>query len=426
MIQNAEKFFDESYRRFGPAFRIAIPGRKLTVFAGPEANEFFDGEGAECLAAGPSYRNFYSFLRMKRFPLALDGDEHRRVRRAYTAGYARAHFEKALPTAISIVESQAEQATHSQQLDLLHFLRQVVALQVGAVCLGAAPGSLSSEAFDALSGTLRDLMQVYMEQSRPRITLLLRRTSQKRKAVEQFAARLLEGGAKQSGVQNGRSNLLAEVIGAGSGGSESVDDLRGAIVGTYFAAIDNVACTMAFTLAEILSRTDLSLLVMKEADAFQPSNAAKVFSEAPNTIAILRETMRLHAVASILPRVAAHDFDFNGYQIKSGTQALIATAVAHRLESLHPQPPVFDHGRFMCRKPFPRSAYAPFGVGPHACAAIGFAELQMAVTILSLFRSWMLKLGDQQYRIDATRDPHPSPRNLKVIISRRCEAVPAF
>src|SRR6516165_5244866 len=50
MAKDPAKFFYESYRKYGPAFRVHVFGNELTVIAGTEAANFMGTrEGKECL-----------------------------------------------------------------------------------------------------------------------------------------------------------------------------------------------------------------------------------------------------------------------------------------------------------------------------------------------------------------------------------------
>jgi len=401
MYRDPDAFLARCYRDHGPVFEITVPGRRLTVLAGPQAIAFCNAEGRHCLGAAGAYRQFYAAFDMLDFSLALDGAPHRQVRQLYTAGYGRQRAQDHLPDIRRIACEHARAHAGRKHVDLVVLLRRLVADQLGAVCMKMLPGG----ATDALARVASDYMQVHVEHSKPASLLRGRGHRARLQAIEHMAAAAVAGRSRYDALCR-RDCLIDDLLAADPTGKQA----RTGVIGSYLAGIDNLAGTLAFLFAELLCRPQLMKLVRDEAYKAMPGVAvldgADSSGHPVQTLSILRETMRVHPVSPLLPRVAIRDFDFAGRHVSAGTHILLAIAAADR--------PAFDLHRALHNDPGAPGDFAPYGAGPHACPAIGFAELSMVATVFALLTTVRITLADPCYRLRIARKPSPVPARLHV------------
>ena len=100
--------------------------------------------------------------------------------------------------------------------------------------------------------------------------------------------------------------------------------------------------------------------------------------------------------------------------------------VPHFLPEFYPEPERFDIDRFHAprnehRKP---GAYAPFGLGDHTCLGAGIAEIQLIVTMATIFYDYQFELDPPTYTLTIEHEPTPAPsRDFRVkVVEKRSRA----
>jgi cytochrome P450 len=134
------------------------------------------------------------------------------------------------------------------------------------------------------------------------------------------------------------------------------------------------------------------------------------------------ETLRRYPVVSAAPRVARHEFAFEGHRIPAGANLLISTTASHFLPEFFPDPYAFDVDRYAPPRDEHRrlGAFAPFAAGPHTCVASGLAETVVATTIAALLHTLHLRLDRSNYTLRTTVNPLPGPaRSFTLRVAER-------
>jgi CRP-like cAMP-binding protein len=133
-----------------------------------------------------------------------------------------------------------------------------------------------------------------------------------------------------------------------------------------------------------------------------------------------------------VPRYALQTFEFAGYTIPAGSYIFFAICVPHFDPRYFSDPLVFDPDRYLP----PRSeglranAYAPYGLGAHACLSVGLVETITMITMIGLLRTIELTLHPKNYKLRVVVNPMPGPGNVqfRVTTQRRhtAAATPAI
>ncbi len=113
---------------------------------------------------------------------------------------------------------------------------------------------------------------------------------------------------------------------------------------------------------------------------------------------MFRETLRLYAPITFLPRVALEDVTVGPHRVKRGGMLMVAPWLIHRHEKLWKNPDRFDPDRWSSERSHELTpgAYIPFGVGPRICVGAAFATLEAALIIARLVRRYDFEVvGDE-------------------------------
>ena len=128
---------------------------------------------------------------------------------------------------------------------------------------------------------------------------------------------------------------------------------------------------------------------------------------------VMKESLRLYPPLTSIPRKAARDCSFGGFQIPKGTPVGISPIHTHHLASLWTRPTEFDPERFSpARAEHRRHAYAylPFGGGAHLCIGQHFADLEVKAVVHQLLRRFRFSVP-AGYRMPYQLVPIAKPRD---------------
>jgi cytochrome P450 len=106
---------------------------------------------------------------------------------------------------------------------------------------------------------------------------------------------------------------------------------------------------------------------------------------------VINESWRFYPpVWALPPRLALNDFELDGYHIPAKTLIIISQWVMHNLPNIWGDPENFRPERWdpTNGQKVPQGAYFPFGLGPHICIGMSYAQLEtklLLTTILQRF-----------------------------------------
>ncbi|MBD2775693.1 cytochrome P450 [Iningainema tapete] len=126
---------------------------------------------------------------------------------------------------------------------------------------------------------------------------------------------------------------------------------------------------------------------------------------------VLKEVLRVIPPVGGGFREILKPFEFNGYLIPQGWNALYQVGKTHQDNSVYTEPKIFDPQRFSPERAEDKSksfGYVPFGGGLRECLGKEFAKLEMKLFAALLIREydWELVLG-QNLELIMVPTPHP-------------------
>ncbi len=417
LIGHAVEMYRESilhmrdlYYRYGPIYRVRVPGREYTVLAGRDANLMLSATGDEYFVSGELFGAFGNEMGTNHFMIALDGEEHKQVRRMQRPGYSKQALAPHLDEAVAIARRHAASWPQGGRISVLDAMQRLVVEQVGTLILGHPPG----EYFDDLRIFMITVLRTLVVKTWPRIMLKRPAYLRAKQRIFQLARDLVETYRRMPEEERPRHNLVVELIKYRDEGHPLMneDDLIASTVGAYLAGLDTVAGTLSFAIYAWLKHGVWGRI---EEEAAQLFSAGTLSMQEVRRAEVLRaavvEVLRMYPVAAFTPRTVAQTFAFHGYRVEKGTEVLIANTLTHFLPEFFPNPDTFDLERHLPPRKEDRQAgvFAPFTLGPHTCLGAGMGEVLLMVTLAAVVDSVELALDPPDYQVKQALTPIPSP-----------------
>lgn len=425
MARDPADFFTRCYRQYGPAFRIRVLGREQTVIAGPEAAVFMGtAEGRECLRSREFWQGLTSEYGAQRTLTGEDGEVHKEMRAVLRRGYSRQAIANHYDEVLAITEAALDRDWKpGGRVRVVPAMQYLVVDQLGTLLTGEAP----QEYVEDIRLLITVILNVLVTKQRPRILLQDPRYRRAKARVNELGQAMI---AQRRGLPlppPAQRTLIDDVMAAHVERPDLFpeSDLVLTLTGPYVAGLDTVANTLAATVYAVLKDPHVLARVTADADALFDGG---VIDEKTLTTGIpaingaISEAMRLYPIAVAQMRTATRDFEFEGMQIEADEMLYVATSVPHFMEEFFPDPYRFDIDRYAKPRAEDRAAgaYSPFGRGPHLCLGKALAEVQMALTIASLFHRRSLRLPSPDYTLKTKTAPTPGPsRRFAVKVTSR-------
>lgn len=210
------------------------------------------------------------------------------------------------------------------------------------------------------------------------------------------------------------------------GSKLSPDEITGMLTATIFAGHHTSSGTAAWVLLELLKRPQYMKRVVDELDTLFGEDGEVTFQslrQVPNLENVIKESLRLHPPLIILMRKILRDFQYKGYTFKAGNFVCAAPPVTHRVDSIFPNPEVFDPDRYGDERAEDRQTlcgWQAFGGGKHKCSGNAFAMFQIKAIFTILLRRYEFELvGKPEEYVDDFTQTIVQPRSPCLVRYRR-------
>ncbi len=414
LVGNLPKFLRDplanaqSLERHGRVVRSRTFFETVTLL-GPEANQFVlhDREGNFSSRGG-----WYYWIDAV-FPgaiMAMDDPAHKHHRHIMQGAFKRSAMERYVHDMGPVIEQVLGTWPVDSGKPMLAFPQiKALTLNIAArVFMGMALGPDADRMNQAFVDTVAASLALVRKPVPP--LAMWRGVRARRYLVGLMRSRLAEKRASE------QPDLFSQLCHARSEDGEafSDDDVVNHMIFLMMAAHDTTTSaltTMLYCLArqpEWQERLRQDALALPEAHLGQASLAG-----CEQTEWVMKEALRMYPPLTSIPRKAARDCEFGGFQIPKGTPVGISPIHTHHMPSLWTRPTEFDPERFApARAEHRRHAYAylPFGGGAHLCIGQHFADMEVKSVMHQLLRRFRFSVP-AGYRMPYQLVPIAKPRD---------------
>ena len=158
----------------------------------------------------------------------------------------------------------------------------------------------------------------------------------------------------------------------------------------------------------VASNPEIQKKLKEEAvHAFKVSESnMDLLTNLPYTSMFIDEVIRLYPPVPIFGRTALEDDQWKGYKIPKGMLIITSPYVVHRNPKYWEDPLKFEPERHLKEKmkEMPRFSYFPYGGGPRTCIGMGYAQIQLPLTVAFLVKNFEFneKIGPDNMELKAS------------------------
>ena len=412
LARSPSRFLVKSYRRHGPVFRVRLPGHKLVVLAGAEANRFVQRKGRVHLRSRDPWNSALAEVGAASLITTLDGADHTRMRQALARGYSRKTLEDKMDAAMAVCRRHAHAWSAEQPIGGKVAIQRLVVDQLGTILASYSPQGY----FDDMTTFLDLLLLTRIAKIQPMFLHRRRYAAAWKRMNELFEITVREH--RPGGSLADAEDLIADVLALHDADPQFLPetDLLMAAMGPFIAGVDTVAVTTSFVLYALLKDAELGARARAEADALFGGGGTPSIADLAQldvTRRVTMEVLRLFSPVPAMVRTASNGFEVAGRRVAAGENLMIAMSVTHHLEEHFPAPERFDIDRYLPERAEHRQpdVYTPYGLGHHRCLATGFAEAQLILNAAYLMHvaEFALHPPDYEMRTQSVPTLRPKP-----------------
>ena len=414
LVGNLPKFLRDP---LGNAQSLALHGnvvRSRTFFEtvtllGPDANQFVlhDREG------NFSSRGGWTYWIGAVFPgaiMALDEPQHKHHRRIMQAAFKRSAMERYVQDMGPVIADGLARwpVAAGRPLKLFPQLK-VLTLNIAArVFMGMALGTEADRMNQAFIDTVAASLALVRRPLPP--LAMWRGVRARRWLVQLMQSKLAEKRATET------PDLFSQLCHARSEDGErfSDDEVVNHMIFLMMAAHDTTTSTLTTMVYCLARQPDWQDRLRQDAQALPEAQLRYAdLAACERSEWVMKEALRLYPPLTTIPRKAARDCEFGGFQIPKGTPVGISPIHTHHLPSLWSRPTEFDPERFSpARAEHRRHAYGylPFGGGAHLCIGQHFADMEVKSVLHQLLRRFRFSVPEG-YRMPYQLVPIAKPRD---------------
>jgi cytochrome P450 len=422
-MARTKAFFDnplpvllDAYERFGPVFTLRIFHGNTVWLLGPEANHYILVSNASTFVWRDGHFGDLIPL-LGDGLLTIDGEFHRRSRKAMLPAFHRERIAAATTTVIDEAAPAVRALPRGGGTDLYDWTRHL-ALRIAMRALfgfdpdTAARGVDLAHAFEeGLGFYARDYMRQTM---RGPGTPYWRMQRARRRLDEVIFAEITR---RRQRDERG-DDLLSLLLDARDEDGGRLDDqhIRDEVMTLLFAGHDTTTSTLSFLFYELDRNPDVRAWLEEEIDDVLGGRAPEAEhltgSALPRLEMAIDETLRKYPPAWVGPRRSVQPFTFAGREVPGDVPVNYSSWASHHLAHVFPEPDRFLPERFTAeaRAALPKGAYVPFGGGSRTCIGMRFGQVEVRALAAMLLGRWHLPVADG-YRLRIRQMPTIGPRD---------------
>ncbi|KVI12065.1 3,9-dihydroxypterocarpan 6A-monooxygenase-like [Cynara cardunculus var. scolymus] len=188
------------------------------------------------------------------------------------------------------------------------------------------------------------------------------------------------------------------------------DNIKAFLLNLFVAGTDTSALTIEWSLAELINHPEIMKKAVEEIDRVVGNTRLLEESDIPNLPylqAIVKETLRLHPTAPMIPRTSTEDCIVGGYHIPAETTVFVNVWALGRDPKSWDDPLLFSPERFEKNQVDVRGQHfqmLPFGSGRRMCPGTSLAMQVAQVTLGVMVQCFEWRVGEEG-RVDMKEGP---------------------
>jgi cytochrome P450 family 110 len=169
-------------------------------------------------------------------------------------------------------------------------------------------------------------------------------------------------------------------------------EIRDAIMTLIFAGFETAAAAMSWMLYWVHYIPEVREKLLSELNSYSGDLEPITITRLPYLEAVCNETLRINPPAvSTFARTVKKPIEIDGYYLEPGTGIDVSIYLAHRRESVYPEPSKFKPERFLSGQ-FSPYEYLPFGGGQCRCLGASLAQYEMKLVLATIMSNFKLEL----------------------------------
>jgi cytochrome P450 len=407
----------EAYERFGPVFTLRIFHGNVVFMLGPAANHYMlVSHASNFIWREGHFRDLIGL--MGDGLLTIDGDFHRRSRRAMLPAFHQEHLLATVETMLQEVDGALDELTPGSQVDLYFWTRRLAMRVAMRALFGLDPDSGRARSIDA-AALFEQALSYYASEYLMRIfrgplTPWARLQATARKLDELIYSEIAS--RRASGARG--QDILSLLLDAHDEDGNRLSDLqvRDEVMTLLFAGHDTTTSTVSFMFYELARHPAIVARLQAEQVELLPDGRPRpsqlVSGELRELEMVLDETLRKYPPAWVGPRRSVEPFQFEGHTVPARAFVNYSSWASHHLPDVFPEPEEFRPERFTSegRATLPKGAYIPFGGGSRTCIGMRFGQLEVRAIATLILSRFELSLPDD-FGLEIRQMPTISPKH---------------
>lgn len=358
---------------------------ETVTLLGPEANQFVlhDREGNFSSRGG-----WYYWIDAV-FPgaiMAMDDPAHKHHRRIMQSAFKRAAMERYVADMGPVIERVVAgwPVGTGQTMKMFPQIKALTLNIAARVFMGMSLGAEADKMNQAFIDTVEASLALIRKPVAP--FAMWRGVRARRWLVQLMRSKLAEKRASEG------PDLFSQLCHARSEDGErfSDDEVINHMIFLMMAAHDTTTSTLTTMFYCIARQPEWQDRLRLDARALPDAHLGFAdLAGCERTEWVMKEALRMYPPLTSIPRKAARDCSFGGFQIPKGTPVGISPIHTHHMPTLWNQPNEFDPERFSPdraehkRHPY---GYLPFGGGGHLCIGQHFADMEVKSVVHQVLR----------------------------------------
>ena len=400
-------FMERCAARYGDTFTTKLAGEgTLVMVSHPDAvKEVFTGP-AEVLHAGEANRSLLPVIGANSV-LLLDDDAHREQRRLLMPPFRGNHLESYTHAMTAVAAAEIARWPRGEPVRL-HPRMQALTLEVILrLVFGLRAGErldrLRAELVRMLTAATRAPNQLLFALGARRITAAIARVVLR--DINQLLYAEIDDRRRADDL-NERGDVLSMLLKARHTDGQPLSDveIRDELITLLLAGHETTATGLAWAVERIARHRDVQARLIAEIRA----------GEHEFLDAVIKETLRLRPVVSLVGRRLKAPMEIGGVPLPAGVTVVPSIYLMHRRPDIYPDPEQFRPERFLEERAGTYT-WIPFGGGVRRCLGAAFAEYEMRIVLGVLFNNCRVRPADDK--------PEPVRRRATTNVPGRGAAV---